>query len=239
MLEIIKTNVEFEAFRDLVDDMEEKKLDPKTFLKLFADWRVIEAREHLRLSDGRLDVMENLSEYIKKGALEVKQIQPLFEQNGWLVNPSWTAVTGQTRYTELLRKHCKEPQKLKDKDCRIDILGYCVGGTVNVVEFKRPEKTLSREDLEQIEKYVDWARANLVGTGPDSPKYVFGLLIVGKLSSDKAIHEKMTRLAGSDIRVEVYGDLLERANNIYGEVEKRLKKIAPEYSREARHKRKK
>lgn len=239
LLDVIKTNVEFEAFRNLVDEMENKKLDAKTFLKLFEDWRIIEAREHLRLSDGRLDVMEKLSQYVKKGALEVKQIQPLFEQNGWLINPSWTEVTGQTRYTELLRKNCKEPAKLKEKDRRIDILGYYVGGAVQVVELKRPEKTLSRQDLEQIEKYVDWARANIVGTGSDSPQYISGLLIVGKLSSDKAIQEKMTRLAGSDIRVEVYDDLLEKAQNIYGEVEKRLKKIAPEYSREARRAHKK
>ncbi len=238
LLEIIKTNVEFEAFRELADEMEEKGLEAGTFLKLFEDWRVIEAREHLKLSDGRLEVMEKLSEYIDKGALEVKQMQPLFEKNGWLVNPSWADITGQTTYTTLLRKNCIESSKLVDNDRRIDILGYTVGGTVHVVELKRPEKTLSRDDLEQIEQYVDWARANLLGSGPDSPKYITGLLIVGKLSSNKAIDGKMQRLAGSDIRVEQYGDLLERARKIYGEVEKRLKDIAPEYSRESRRERK-
>jgi hypothetical protein len=183
--------------------------------------------------------MERLSECVEKGALEVMHIQPLFEKNGWLVNPSWGEVTGQTRYTKLLRENCKEPQKLDEKDRRIDILGYLVGGAVQVVELKRPKKTLSWDDLEQIEKYVAWARANLMGTGNDSPKYISGLLIVGKLNTGKAVQEKMTRLAGSDIRVETYDDLLEQAKNIYGEVEKRLKKIAPEYSREARRARKK
>ena len=233
-MEIIKTNVEFEAFQELVDEMEESGLKVQTFLKLFQDWRVVESRMHLQVSDGRLEVMEKLAEYVRKGALEVKQIQPLFEGNGWLVNPTWGEVTGQTRYTELLRKRCTEPKKLAEKDRRIDILGYAVSGAVHVVELKRPEKTLSRQDLEQIEKYVDWARAHLVGSGADSPKYISGLLIVGKLSGDKAIEEKVKRLAGSDIRVETYDDLLERVRNIYGEVEKRLKKIAPEYSREAR-----
>lgn len=85
---------------------------------------------------------------------------------------------------------------------------------------------MSWDDLEQIEKYVAWARANLMGTGSDSPRYISGLLIVGKLNTEKVVQEKMTRLAGSDIRVETYDDLLEQAKNIYGEVEKRLKKIA-------------
>jgi hypothetical protein len=239
LLDIIKTNIEFQAFQELVDEMEETGINVPTFLKLVEDWRIIEAREHLKLSDGRLDIMEKLSKCVKEGALEVKQIQPLFEDNGWLVNPSWGEVTGQTRYTELLRKNCEEPKKLDDKDRRIDILGYTAGGAVHVVELKRPEKTLSRDDLEQIEGYVDWARAKLMGTGSDSPRYISGLLIVGKLSTDGTVQRKMDRLAGADIEVETYDDLLERAKNIYGEVEKRLKKIAPEYSREARRARKK
>ena len=237
LLDVIKSNVEFQAFQELVDEIEDSGTNVKLFLKLFSDWRIIEAREHLKLSDGRLEVMENLSKCVKEGALEVKQIQPLFEDNGWLVNPAWAEVTGQTRYTKLLRKNCQESIKLDDKDRRIDILGYLVGGAVHVVELKRPEKTLSRDDLEQIERYVDWARTNLMGTGSNSPNYISGLLIVGKLNI--TVKEKMTRLAGSDIRVTTYDDLLECAKNIYGEVEERLKKIAPEYSREARraHKR--
>jgi hypothetical protein len=239
LLDIVKTNVEFQAFQELVDEIEESGVSVQTFLKLFEDWRLIEAREHLKLSDGRLEVMERLSECVEKGALEVKQLQPLFENNGWLANTSWGDVTGQTRYTELLRKHCTEPKSLEEKDRRIDILGYSVSGVLHVVELKRPDKTLSRDDLDQVEKYVDWARANLLGTGRDSPAYASGLLIVGRLSKDAAIARKMERLAGSDILVDTYDGLLDRARRVYGEVERRLKSIAPEYTREARRTRKK
>jgi len=239
LLDIVKTNVEFQAFQELVDEIEESGVSVQTFLKLFEDWRLIEAREHLKLSDGRLEVMERLSECVEKGALEVKQIQPLFENNGWLANTSWGDVTGQTRYTELLRKHCTEPKSLEEKDRRIDILGYSVSGILHVVELKRPDKTLSRDDLDQVEKYVDWARANLLGTGRDSPAYASGLLIVGRLSKNAANARKMERLAGSDILVDTYDGLLDRARRVYGEVERRLKSIAPEYTREARRTRKK
>jgi len=239
LLDVIKANVEFQAFQELVDEIEGSGANVELLLKLFSDWRIIEAREHLKLSDGRMEVLEKLNVYIEKGALEVKQIQPLFEENGWLVNPTWGNVTGQNRYTDLLRKNCIEATGLVEEDRRIDILGYEVGGRVHVVELKRTTKTLSRKDLEQIEEYVDWARANLIGTGPDSPSNVVGLLIVGRLSRDKAIDEKVIRLAGSDIRVETFDDLHHRANKIYGEVEERLKTIAPEYSREARHAREK
>jgi hypothetical protein len=239
LLEVIKTNVEFQAFQDLVDDIEQSGVNVQTLLKLFDDWRVIEAREHLRLSDGRLEAMEKLAEFIEKGALEVQQIQPLFEENPWLIDPTWGAVSGQTTYSKLLREQFPESIRVPLPDRRIDILGIRVSSEIDVVELKRPEKTLGRSDLEQIEEYVDWARTNLVGTGPEAPAYARGLLVVGKLSSRGDLGRKMERLAGTDIRVETYHDLLERARKVYGDVERRLKDIAPEYSREARKKRKK
>jgi hypothetical protein len=238
LLEIIKSNVEFQAFQDLVDDIEETGTSVRTLLKLFEDWRIIEAREHLKLSDGRLEAMEKLSGFIEEGALEVRDMQPIFEKNTWLIDPSWGSASGQTTYTALLRKEFPEPPKLDDKNRRLDILGVTVGSAVEVVELKRPEKKLSREDLEQVEMYVDWARGNLVGTGRDAPRYVRGLLIVGELSSKQEIKLKMERLAGSDIRVQTYKDLLHRARVVYGEVQNRLKSLAPEYSPERRRSRK-
>jgi len=239
LLEIIKSNVEFQAFQELVDEIEESGTSVITLLKLFKDWRIIEAREHLRLSDGRLEIMEKLNKFIKEGALEVKHIQPLFESNGWLVDPSWGEVTGQNRYSELLRENCNESKNLEGKDRRIDILGYSVGGTLTVVELKRPEKALSFDDLTQIEQYTYWARGHIAGTGQDAPKYVRGLLILGHLNSDTVIRQKMTTLAGDDIRVETFDDLMVRCQTVFGEVENRLKKVAPEYSREGRKSHKK
>lgn len=234
MLEVIKSNIEFTAFQELVDEIEDSGGSVETLLRLFAEWRVFEARELLRLSDGRLESMTKLAGFIERGALEVKQMQPLFEGNPWLIDSAWGEAEGQTTYTKMLREHFREPKKTPDEDRRIDILGIRISGEVTVVELKRPEKVLARKDLEQIEAYVDWARSQFVGTGEDAPRYVRGRLIVGKHSRDRSILDKVRRLGGDDIRVEVYGDLLERAQAVFGRIEKRYKRIAPEYSREAR-----
>ncbi len=236
MLEVIKSNIEFTAFQELVDELEDSGGSVATLLRLFAEWRVFEARELLRLSDGRLESMTKLAGFIKRGALEVKQMQPLFEDNPWLIDTAWGEAEGQTTYTQLLRKQFPETKDAPETDRRIDILGIRLSGEVTVVELKRPEKVLSRKDLAQIEDYVDWARSKFVGTGPDSPKYVRGLLVVGELSRDSGVREKVTRLAGDDIRVETFADLLERAQAVYGRIEKRYKEIAPEYTRESRRK---
>jgi len=232
LLEMIKTNIEFDAFQDLVEEIEETGTNAELLMKLVGEWRIIEARKHLMLSDGRLEIISKLDYFVQKGALEVQQIQPIFEENGWLVNPSWGKVSGQNTYTKLLRKHCIEPKKLDDVDRRIDIVGYDAGGTINIVELKRPEKTLSLSDLNQIEKYRNWAKVNLLsGSGPDSPTGITSLLIVGKLSNQGEIKEKVDTLAGINVRVETYHDLLNRAKRVYGIMEKDLEKIAPEYAR--------
>jgi Histidine kinase-, DNA gyrase B-, and HSP90-like ATPase len=233
-LDMIKTNIELLAFQDLVDDIEETGANAPTLMKLFNDWEIIEAREALKLSDGRMEIVQKLVQLVKDDALEVQEMQPLFEKYGWLINPKWTHVTGQNRYSKLLRDNCKEPKDLEDKDRRMDILGYSAQNMVQVVELKRPGKKLSYDDLTQIERYVDWARGNLIGSGPDSPKYISGLLIVGEMNDDGEIERKLVRLAGNDIRVEIYDHLLDGAESIYGELEEILKAQAPEYTRKAR-----
>jgi hypothetical protein len=163
-------------------------------------------------------------------------MQPLFDKNIWLIDPAWSESDKQVSYTKLLRENCKEPKNTPDKDRRIDILGIRNGGGLSVVEIKRPKKTLTRQDLEQIEKYVDWARSNIMGTGEKSPKYINGLLIVGKINPSHK--RKMERLAGDDIRVETYDDLNIRAQTVFGQVQRELEKIAPEYTRSKRKNRK-
>jgi len=235
LLDIVKSSVEAIAFHELVDAIEAEGADVAALLKLFEEWRVIEAREHLKLADGRLEIIGQLNKFMDSGALEVQQMQPLFEKNPWLIDQAWKEVDGQSTYTKLLRENCPEPADYDDKDRRLDILGIRYGGGLTVVELKRPEKVLSRRDLEQIERYVDWARSQFQGTGPDAPRYyVNGLLVLGHLSKIADVKAKQQRLAGDDIRVETFADLHARAKDYYEEVERVLEKTAPEYTRKRR-----
>ncbi len=234
ILNIVKSSVETVAFHELVDTIEQEGTNASTLLLLFDEWRIIEAREHLKLADGRLATIEQLERFIEEGALEVQDLQPLFEENTWLIDSAWTKANFQPTYTKLLREKCKQPKNLPEEDRRLDILGITASGVLTVVELKRPEKTVSRDDLEQIERYVDWAESNIIGTGPDAPTYAKGLLVVGKQSSIKEVGLKVKRLRGDDIRVETYRDIHAQSRHYYNELEKRLETIAPEYTRKRR-----
>jgi hypothetical protein len=236
LLEIVKSSVETLAFRELIEVLEQDITSTAKLIQLFGEWRIIEAREHLQLADGRRSAMDQLEKFIERGALEVQELQPLLTGNLWLLNTGWTEANEQQTYSKMLREAHKEPKGIDEKDRRIDILGVTEAGKLTIVEVKRPEKTLSRKDLEQIEHYVDWARTHLRGTGPDSPAVIDGLLIVGKLSSKGDVQQKLERLAGSGIRVETFRDLHNASRRQFIAVERRLEQVAPEYSRAKRKK---
>jgi Histidine kinase-, DNA gyrase B-, and HSP90-like ATPase len=235
LLEIIKGSVESAAFLELINTLDAtRSINAAQLLQLFAEWRVVEARDMLRLADGRRAAIDQLETYMRVGALEVAQMQPLLRSNIWLLNPRWNEPQVEQTYTELLKRHCKESKGVPEVDRRIDIMGVSEGSVLTVVEIKRPEKTLERKDLEQIEQYVDWANANIVGSGPESFRIVNGLLVVGKLSGKAELREKIRRLAGHDIRVETYADLHSASKKYYAKMDRRLKEVAPEYARDAR-----
>src|SRR5260221_11774389 len=102
------------------------------------------------------------------GSLELTQLQLLQVQNHWLINDRWTEADEQATYSRLLREKCKEPKDTPESDKRLDILGITPGtGLLTIVELKRPEKTLSKDDLDQIDQYVDWADENILGNRPE------------------------------------------------------------------------
>ena len=231
LLEIVKSSVETVAFHELVEAIETEGGTTTTLLRLFDEWKVIEAREHLKLAHGRLEALDQLEQFIEEGALEVSQMQPLLAENPWIIDAAWTETHIEQTYTKLLKKHCKEPKDLHEKDRRMDIWGVRSTATVTVVELKRSEKILSWEDLDQIEQYVRWARTNIQGTGSHAPRYISGLLVVGNQSRKQTVADKRRNLAGEDIRVETYRDLYVAARNFYDELDRRLQTVAPEYSR--------
>jgi len=236
ILEIVKGSVESVAFHELIDKIEDSGVSLKTLLELFEEWRVIEAREHLKLADGRLEALKQLELYAKKGALEVQEVQPLLERHLWMLDNTWTEASGQTRYTDILRKQFPDDPKTPISDRRLDIMGISAGGVLTVVEFKRPQTTLSRKHLTQIDEYVEWMQANYVGTGPDSPIAVHGLLVVGKLNQSLGV--AITKRVAAGIRVETFDDLIQRCKTQLRHTDKMLRKTAPEYSAAARKARK-
>ena len=106
----------------------------------------------------------------------------------------------------------------------MDFLCLGHGRTLNLIELKRPGHTGNREDLEQVERYIDFARSHIGSDPQASYGDVVNYMIVGKLSDDGETKEKAKRLAGDRIYVRTYGDLVRTATGPFEATIKVFKK---------------
>jgi hypothetical protein len=214
IMSYVKTSFDQQAFRELVSNLEE---DPSSvnILAAFEEWRVIEAREILRLVKGRLETIEQFDHMIKTNAKEVPTIHKFFAKFPWILDPSWIEVYDEVPYSTLLRKKYPD-DKLKESDRRIDFVCMGVGDTVHVVELKRPDHKINWEDLNQLERYVTFIRGKL-GTSCRGRSYrsAAGYIVAGDIVDKNEIQERMKNMELSRMYVLKYEDCLRSAQRLH------------------------
>lgn len=214
IMSYVKTSFDQQAFRELINNLEE---DPSAvnILTAFEEWRVIEAREILRLVKGRLETIEQFDKMIRTNAKEVPTLHKFFGKFPWILDPSWIEVYDEVHYSDLLRKTFPD-DKLKEPDRRIDFVCMGVGDTVHIVELKRPAHRISWEDLDQLERYVTFIRGKL-GTSRRGRSYqsAAGYIVAGDIVSKNEIRERMKNMELSRMYVLKYEDCLRSAQRLH------------------------
>lgn len=214
IMSYVKTSFDQQAFRELVNNLEE---DPSAvnILTAFEEWRVIEAREILRLVKGRLETIEQFDNMIRTNAKEVPTLHKFFAKFPWILDPSWIEVYDEVHYSDLLRKTFLD-DKLEESDRRIDFVCMGVGDTVHIVELKRPAHRISWEDLDQLERYVTFIRGKL-GTSRRGRSYqsAAGYVVAGDIVGKNEIRERMKNMELSRMYVLKYEDCLRSAQRLH------------------------
>lgn len=218
---------EFASFKELVTEIVE--VTPEAggkMIKLFHEWQVIEAREVLRISEGRLAAIEKLKLFVKKDAKEVPDVHRLFAERPWLLQPGWTIVADEKSFSTLLRKEFPNA-KLDGTNRRIDFLCLGLGDTLHVVELKRPKHKLRPDDLNQLENYVYFIRDKL-GTGKQSYRQAAGMIITGDVNrSNYRVRGKLETLEESRMYAFSYTDLISIAERTHKDIREVLSRIVP------------
>ena len=220
--------LEFDAFWEIASDLAEANLDnvDKIF-ELFREWQVVEAKEMAKVTEGRITTIEKLQNLIEQDALEVPTLHNFLKEFPWVIDPHWTLVDDEVRYSDILRKRYPEPTEKPEKDRRIDFLCVREGGHLSVVEIKRPGTTVSMNEFAQIEEYVTFMEHH-VGQTTD-PKYqihsVTGYLLCGKVSNSIIAQGRRRRLAETRIYVRLYSDLLNTVRELHKEFIERYNRL--------------
>lgn len=207
---VIQTSLdflEFNEFWDIARDVADSDLkDVDTLFKLFREWQIVEAKEMSRVTEGRIATIQKLQNLIEKDALEVPTLHNFLKDFPWVIDPRWTLVDDEVRYSDILRREFTEPQDMPEIDRRIDFLCVHDGTDLAVVEIKRPGKKASTKELDQIEEYVGYMREHIVKT--TDPDFVYrdatGYLLCGNLVDSPRVRQRRRNLEKAGIFVRSY-----------------------------------
>ncbi len=218
---------EFQSFKELVTDIVQVTEESAgKMIQLFHEWDVIEAREVLRISEGRLAAIEKLKLFTKKGAKEVPDVHELFADRPWLLQPGWTIVADEAHFSALLRKEFPNAS-LDGPDRRIDFVCLGEGDTLHVVELKRPGLKLKAHHLTQLESYVYFVREKL-GTGKNAYRQAAGIIVTGDVNrSDYEVRGKLETLELNRMYAYSYADLISMAERTHKEIRNALSPKVP------------
>lgn len=226
LISYVKSVVQYASFHELADMISEQKPnEAPMIIDLFRQWEHVEAREMYHLLKGRMKTILQLKQFIEQDAKEVPIIHNYLRQFPWLLDPRWTVVYDEAKYSKLLREHFVEGD-IPENDRRIDFLCFGAGPALIVVELKRPGKSIGMEDLNQLEQYVIFIQSHLAGNDPSfSPEDVYGFLICEKQQQKGEVGVKKKHLARNRMYVRQYSELMEKALQIHEEFTKKYGEI--------------
>jgi hypothetical protein len=203
--------MQFNAFTELAKEVSEAEVkDVGKLLDLFREWEVVEAREMMRVTEGRIKTIEKLGELIKTNALEVPTLHNFLKEFPWVLDPRWTLVADEQTFSKLLQDKFPEEAGTLEDDRRIDFLCVRESTSLIVVEIKRPKSRASIKELTQVERYVSFMRNYVKKTTDPSFSFreVVGFLLCGDLVDTWEVNEKRPNLEAAGIYVRKYSDLL-------------------------------
>jgi len=175
--------MEFDAFWELAKDLgDADTTDTSRLTGLFREWEVVEAKEMMRVTEGRIAAIQKLQRLIETNALEVPTLHKFLKEFPWVLDPRWNLIADEVTFSELLRKEFPDDD-LPEGDRRIDFLCVREATSLVVVEIKRPAVMASVKELRQIQRYVAFLRDYIKRTTDPTWSFreVTGYLLVGDM----------------------------------------------------------
>lgn len=158
---------EYRHFHDLIADIEQVDDDPEQLERLlgyFAEWKVLESRAILEIVKGRLGIVEKFGQMITEDTRETARgpdldnLHDLIAGYPWLLNPEWQVLAEETSITNQLRRWGQEDIPDAEDRSRYDFLALNDEARTVVIEIKRSGHTVTLEDFQRLDRYVERLR---------------------------------------------------------------------------------
>ena len=210
--------------------------DPQSLEQLSAvvdEWDVLEAVAVAQVVRGRIAMVDKFKELIDEDAPELPDMHDFIEKHPWALRPEWSPLERERSLERVLEERLGGSASIPRRKGRrrIDALCLASPGIVVVVELKRPGDIVGRDDLRQLEDYVDSLRQYQAGSSsPDRTQHIFGFFVYGRLRDD--IGDQLVRLANDGIYVESWTKLWGDAERLHRDYLRVMKsRASPDDSR--------
>jgi len=216
MASYVSSGVQQKAFSHLLREIDESDVtDPAQLLELFDKYEVLDAMNTLKIVKGRLHAIQKFDTLIETNAQEVPTLHNFLGDNPWLLDPHWDYLDDEVTFRQMLEEQFPD-EELDEVNRRIDFV--CLGdtNTLKIVEIKRPEVTIGRNELDQLKDYVDFAR-DLQGNDPVGRRKVEGYVIGKRLADSRKAKREYDRMEQDDMYVRTFNNLQSMARQSHRE----------------------
>jgi len=212
-IERVADSAEQKVFTDFLTDMKEVDVsDTDVVFDLFDRWEVLDALELMQVAQGRLETISKFRELIESNTGNDEQVYRFMSENPWVLEPRWDYVDDEPEYREEIDNHFPPEIVHNDSSDRVKIFCLGYGENLNIVEILRPNDTIERRHLENLERYVDHLDG-YVSRQDDLYRSVAAYVIGGEISS--SAEQKADRLEGHDIYGRTYERMQQIAENTF------------------------
>ena len=214
LVKYIQDSFEFESFKEFASDLDSvKDIESDQLIKLFKEWKLIEAREFYKLAKIRVETIKKFDHYIQTNAKEVPTLHNFLKQFPWLLDPRIMNFKDEVTYSNLLREHFKEDE-IPPENKRIDFLCLDFSETTFIIELKRPNTPIGKDQLLQGTEYVTFLETKL---GNEFSRNIY-CFVIGERFVQKAEVQKLAKaLKTEGIYLKTYSELLSSARNYHQE----------------------
>lgn len=213
LIKFTRDSFQFEAFKELAFELEEANLENSDkIIELFKEWQIIEAKEFYKIAQVRIETINKFELHIKNNAKEVPEIHGFFKQFPWILDPRIMNFEDEVTYSQLLKNNFKDDH-LDGVDRRLDFLCVNFSESYFIIELKRPESVIGKNQLEQAIEYVSFIRERL---GNEIGRNVY-CYVIGKKLADTDYVKTMSQALRNDkvVYFKPYTELLSNAKKYH------------------------
>lgn len=206
----------FEAIKSL---NEASTKDVTHFSEILSEWDIMEAVNIAHVVKGRVEIIRTFKRMIDAKVPEKPDMQNYLRDHPWLIDPSWSMLEHEKSLDRWIQDECDLPSSgEKAGKNRFDF--FCLGDGYKiayVVETKRPNELVGREEFDKLRDYVAFLRKKLQDESTNE-KYkrisVKGVLIADRVRKGDEEHRKMT-IDGKILEMRTWENLLATAEAMH------------------------